>query len=298
MAELQKQFYDLIRSKYPMLSRGLVEARLIAPDLVDRYFEECLAWVVRGFGADAVSKAVDGYAFFTLEVNRAQQEYERTGHYKVSTFAEADALVYQQPDYMRHYYWGVFAILFCWPHYVELMDFYINRFVSRLEGQRLIEIAPGHGAWGVIAVKLTPGMLLEGWDISPTSMEMAPRMANGAGVGDRCSYRVADATKIDHDRSRFDAAVCCFMLEHLEQPGDFLKGLAPALKPGGTAFITLALTAGQPDHIYEFKLETEGLIMAEAAGFDVVECRVARPSRLLPKAKYVPRVQAMILRKR
>jgi 2-polyprenyl-3-methyl-5-hydroxy-6-metoxy-1,4-benzoquinol methylase len=297
VGELQQRLYSTLQQKYPMLSRGVQEARAVAPDLVDEQFEECLRWAARAFGDGVIEDVAAGYAFFTLEVNRAQQAYEKDGRYKVSTFAEANALVYQQPEYMRHYYWGVFAILFCWPHYVELMDFYLNRFVAHLGGARLLEIAPGHGAWGLIAVMRASGMSLEGWDISPTSLEMAPKMALGAGVADRCTYRVADATKIEHDRERFDAAVCCFMLEHLEQPGDFLKGLAPALKSGGTAFITLALTAGQPDHIFEFHRESEGILLAEAAGLEMLECRIARPSRLLPNAKYVPRVQAMILRK-
>ena len=38
--------------------------------------------------------------------------------------------------------------------------------------------------------------------------------------------------------------------------------------------------------------------MAERAGFELLECRVARPQRQLPRARYVPRVQAMILRKK
>jgi len=298
LGEYQRRFYEILGDRYPMFARGVEEARLVAPELVDRHFEAALQWVVKGFGDDALAKVADGYAFFTMDVNRAQQAYERDGKYQVSTFAEANALVYQRADYMRSYYWGVFAILFCWPHYVELMEFYLERFVGRLGAGRVVEIAPGHGAWGVLAVAGAVDLKLEGWDISPTSLEMAPKMAAGANVGDRCLYRVADATKIDHDQERFDAGVCCFMLEHLEQPAGFLAGFAPSLKRGATAFVTLALTAGQTDHIYEFKQESEAILMAERAGFELLECRVARPTRVLPNARYVPRVQAMILRRR
>lgn len=298
MGPLQQRFYQLLDERYPMFSRGVGEARQVAPTLVDRHFEESLGWVVKGFGDGALSNVADGYAFFTMEVNRAQQAYERSGHYKFSNFADANRVVYQQAEYMRNYYWGVYAILFCWPHYVELMEFYLDRFVKRLSGGRLVEIAPGHGAWGVLAVAGTEHLTLEGVDISPTSLELAPRMAAGAGLTGRSSYRVADATKVDHDQGRFDAGVCCFMLEHLEQPGEFLAGFAPALKEGALAFVTLALTAGQLDHIFEFKLESEAIVMAERAGFDVLETRVAQPTRQLPGARYVPRVQALILRRR
>jgi 2-polyprenyl-3-methyl-5-hydroxy-6-metoxy-1,4-benzoquinol methylase len=281
-----------------MFTLGVEEARLVAPDLVDKLFEECLQWVTRSFGEQALAEVVAGYASFTMEVNRAQQAYERAGRYRFSSFAEANDAVYQQRAYMRHYYWGVFAILFCWPHYVELMDFFVNRFLPRLVGGRIVEIAPGHGAWGVLAVTRSTATTLEGWDVSPTSLELAPRMAAGAGVGDRCMYRVADATQVCHEIGRFDAAVCCFMLEHLERPGEFLARFAPSIKSGATAFVTLALTAGQADHIYEFKDESEAIVIAERAGFELLECRAARPQRGLPNARYVPRVQAMILRKR
>ena len=91
---------------------------------------------------------------------------------------------------------------------------------------------------------------------------------------------------------------CFFLLEHLEDPGKFLADFATSLRQGALAFVTLALTAAQTDHIYEFKCVSEGILIAEAAGFELIECRVAQPKRLMPGARFVPRVQAMILRKK
>jgi 2-polyprenyl-3-methyl-5-hydroxy-6-metoxy-1,4-benzoquinol methylase len=298
MGPLQRNFYALLNERFPMFSLGVAEARQVAPDLVDELFEETLGWVTASFGNDVLSDVASGYASFTMDVNRAQQNYELAGRYRFSTFAEADAAVYQSAEYMRQYYWGVFAILFGWPHYVELVDFYIGRFVPRLPAGRIIEIAPGHGTWGLLALSRSTDTTLEGWDVSPTSLEIAPRMAAGAGLSHRCLYRVADATQLQHQEAGFDAAVCSFMLEHLERPAQFLADFARSLRPGALAFVTLALTAGQTDHIYEFKDESEAILMAERAGFELIECRVSRPSRGLPNAKYVPRVQAVIVRKR
>ena len=294
---LQDKFHALLKQRYPMMLRGVEEAWAVAPELVGRYFEECLNWSVRSHGDGVLETIVDGYARFTMEVNVAQQDYEKSGAYEFSTFAEANARVYQNPEYMRNYYWGVFAVLFCWSHYVELMDFYLNRFVARLPAGKLIEIAPGHGAWGVLAVASRPDLRLEGVDISPTSLELAPRMARGAGLQARCAYQLGDATKLALGGSQYDSAVCSFMLEHLENPGQFLCDFAPSLRSGALAFITLALTAAQADHIYEFTLESEAILLAEAAGFELLETRVARPQRLLPDSRFVPRVQGMILRK-
>lgn len=297
MGPLQSTFYELLRARHPMVFRGVEEARAVAPDLVDRNFEMCLSWIVKAHGEGVLQEIADGYAFFTLEVNRAQLAYERRGRYEFSSFDDANTRVYQRAEYMRAYYWGVFAILFCWSHYVELMDFFLEHFVAQLSAGRLIEVAPGHGAWGVLALARHPGLTLDGWDISPTSLELAPRMALGAGVDSRCHYRLGDATEIPAALGRYDAAICSFMLEHLEEPGRFLAALASSLRSGAVAFVTLALTAAQADHIYEFRRESEGVLLAEAAGLELLACRIARPRRLMPRARFVPRVQGMILRK-
>lgn len=297
MGPLQTTLNKLMLDRYPMMLRGISEARAVSPDLVDTYFEKCLDWMVKAYGTGALVSVVDSYASFTLEVNRSQQAYERRGTYEFTNFAEANARVYQQAEYMKDYYWGVFAILFCWSHYVELMEFFLNRFVRRLEPGKLLEIAPGHGAWGLLAISHNPSLTLEGLDISPTSLEMASRISAGAGFAERAKYRLGDATKFPHGNEKYDSAICSFMLEHLEDPGAFLVGLAPALKPGALAYISLALTASQTDHIYEFRRESEGILLAEAAGFELIETLVARPLRTALRAKRVPRVQAMLLRR-
>jgi len=297
MGPLQTAFYSKLNEKYPIMYRGVLEARGVEPEMVDTLFEQCLSWIVSVHGESALDKMVDAYAAYTMEVNISQAAYEKRGSYEFSTFAEANARVYQQSEYMKDYYWGVFAILFCWSHYVELMDFYINRFVKKIPGGRLIEVAPGHGAWGILAASFQKELKIDGFDISPTSLEFAPKMAEGASLNDRCSYFVQDATKLSSGNALYDAAVCSFMLEHLEQPGQFLVDFATSLKPGSLAYVSLALTASQTDHIYEFKKESEGILLAESAGFELLETLASRPNKLPPNSRFIPRVQAMILRK-
>jgi 2-polyprenyl-3-methyl-5-hydroxy-6-metoxy-1,4-benzoquinol methylase len=297
MEPLQTVFYSKLNDKYPIMYRGVLEARDVAPEMVDTLFEKCLNWLVSVHGESTLDKMTDAYAAYTMEVNISQAAYEKRGCYEFSTFAEANLRVYQHSSYMKDYYWGIFAILFCWSHYVELMEFYINRFVKKVPVGRLIEIAPGHGAWGILAASFQDELKIDGFDISPTSLEFAPKMAEGAALNDRCSYYVQDATKLSSEAGKYDAAVCSFMLEHLEQPAQFLADFAPCLKPGALAYVSLALTAAQTDHIYEFKKESEGILLAEAAGFELVETLVSRPHRVSLNARFTPRVQAMILRK-
>jgi len=297
MGPLQSQLRDIIALRYPMMLKGIHEARDSNPFLVDEYFELCLEWIVKEFGQKALADIAEGYVMFTLEVNRSQLLYEKRGSYEFASFEEANRQVYQNAAYMRKYYWGIFAILFFWSHYVELVGFFLKRFVSRLRSESIIEIAPGHGFWGLMALNAKHGTKLEGWDISPSSLHLAPRIAEGAGLEARATYRLGDAMQTDCLGQRFDAGISSFMLEHLEDPGGFLMKFGKILNRGSLAYISLALTAAQTDHIFEFVSEAEAPLLAEAAGFEVVESCTAAPLRAARNAKRKPRVQAMILRK-
>jgi 2-polyprenyl-3-methyl-5-hydroxy-6-metoxy-1,4-benzoquinol methylase len=291
------RFHEIIHQDYPYLYEGVIQAWSMSTDQVREYFEKTLCWLCGVYGDEALGHIADGYAFFTVEVNRAQYNYELCGHYERSSFDECNRDIYQNDDYMKSYYWGVFAILFCWPHYVDTMEFYLTRFIRKFKGTRLLEIAPGHAAWGLIALDVLKQAQLTGVDISPTSIEIAAKHANAAGFGDRAKYIIQDATRMeDHNDEKFDLLVCNFLLEHIEQPGRFISDISSSLTAGGHAFITLALTAAQPDHIYEFIHESEAILMAEKAGFRVLDSLSADAGRH-KNARYVPRTQALILEK-
>ena len=74
--------------------------------------------------------------------------------------------------------------------------------------------------------------------------------------------------------------------------------MASNLENKGYAFITGALTASEVDHIYEFRRESEIVLMAEEAGFRVVSMYSAAPSSHPDSYRFLPRSLALILQKR
>lgn len=300
MAELKEQYISYIQANYPYLENTIRSAWRKQPEIVEQWFNTSLAWLVQVYGADAIQLAADGYAFFTTEVNVAQLRYEQCKHYARSSFEECNREVYQNEEYMRSYYWGVYAILFCWPHYVDLMHFYLERFVTPYaeDGSHILEIAPGHATWGLMALHASKNTQLTGVDISPVSIEIAPKYAQAAQLSERSNYIIANATKLPANLcDAVDLVICNFMLEHIESPQAFLTQIAHILKPGQKAFITLALTAAQPDHIYEFKQESEAILMAEQATFRVLESFSADAGKIRKNSPITPRIQALILQK-
>lgn len=287
-----------VRRRYPQFRQGIEEAVAVDPRRFGPIAETFLEWAVQARGPKAIERTVDAFVQFTTDVNLAQARYEGTGRYEHQSFEEVYARHYSQDQEMQGYLWGIYVTNFLWAHHMEISLFYHDRFLKRLpEDAQIVEIAPGHGGWGVWALDTLPRATLRGYDISPSSIEIAASVARAAGVEDRASYEERDALDLKNRKDCADVGICSFLVEHLEKPQQLFKVIAHLLRPGGRAFITGALTAAQVDHIYEFHRESELVCMAEAQGLRVVEMLSANPSRLLPRARFVPRSIAMLVEK-
>ncbi len=287
-----------VRRRYPQFIRGIEEAAAVDPGRFGVIAETFLEWAVRARGPKAIERTVDAFVQFTTDVNLAQARYEASGCYEHQSFEEVYALHYSQDQEMQGYLWGIYVTNFLWAHHMEISLFYHDRFLKRLpEDAQIVEIAPGHGGWGVWALDTLPRATLRGYDISPSSIEIAASVARAAGVGDRAVYEERDALDLKMPQDCADVGICSFLVEHLEKPQQLFEVIARLLRPGGRAFITGALTAAQVDHIYEFHRESELVCMAEAQGLRVIEMLSANPTRLLPGARFVPRSIAMLAEK-
>ena len=83
------------------------------------------------------------------------------------------------------------------------------------------------------------------------------------------------------------------VLEHLEDPLAFIRGLKSMLVPGGFAYIAAAITAPNEDHIYLYNNMQEVEDQLTEAGFEVLSSQedVAYPAR---HGEPVPRAGAFI----
>ena len=290
-----------VSENHPMNLRGIQEARAESPADWDAVAEQFLTWAEGVWGPTGWQvRCVDAFVRFSNDVIFAQARYEADGHYENSSFAQCNEHVYSQRDVMDDYLWGVFITNFCWSHHMELSLFFRDRFLARLPGApAIVEIAPGHGGWGVWALTNRPDARLQGFDISPSSIAIASSIATAAGVRDRVTYTERNALDLaTMPRASADAVICSFLIEHLEDPGLLVANIANLLKPGARAYLAGAITAAQTDHIYEFKNESDLVLLCEQHGLRVVETLSVNPKRTLPKAKHLPRSMGLILERR
>ena len=292
--------FDDIAARHPRSLAGVQEARAAAPERYADLADTFLDWAVRAWGAGALPGMVDAFVRFTTGVNMAQARYERAGRYENKTFQDCLTSLYAEKESMDDYLLGVYLTNFLWAHHAEICFQYVDHFLRRIpDAKSLVEIAPGHGGWGALALKHLPQATLLGYDISPSSIRLATELMTGAGFADRARYELKDALDLDVvPAESADAVVCNFLVEHLERPEKLFGVIRHLLRAGGQAFLTGALTAAQVDHIYEFRHESELVRMAEDAGLRVTDTFSAAPRRTLPNARFLPRSMLLVMQRR
>lgn len=292
-----QQLLDWFWRELPHLHEGIQEARAVDPDRFDRLAETFLGWAEGVLGDKTLDTVGHSYAQFTTSVNFHQSRYELAGSYEATSQDEFLDVLYNSPERMTDYLWGVYLTLFAWPHHLTLAKLYEETFLPRIKpGDHIIELAFGHGGWGLWALSATTDTQLTGVDISPSSVKMASSLAQASGLSQRTSYSQGDAL-VTPTAATAQVGICGFVIEHLSEPHKLLEALAGHIEPGGWLFLTGALTAAQEDHIFEFLRESEIMMMAEKAGFRVTETISAGPPRTFPKARFLPRSMALIMQR-
>ena len=296
-------FMERFSQKAPIYFKSVDANRNAHPELFDQVGERLLTIANIHLGPNVYDVLIDGYCFFVDEVNCAQFEYEKTGHYENHSYADVYAKTYNNPAFMNDYHWGVFSTVFGWEHHLLICNFFLSAFIPLIENKNTsdfkgLDLGCGSGLWHLLALESLSSINFDAVDISQTSIEICNKSKAALGVQGRVEYHCADAITFNNPPALYDLGISCFVLEHLEKPEKLLLSLAKNLKEGAYAFVTCALTAAEIDHIYEFKHEYEAAKMASDAGLRVCQLISLAPEKISTKAKFLPRSLAMILQKR
>ena len=258
-----------------------------------------LNWAENHLGENWSKVLADGYLHFLMDVNRSQIEYERRGNYVGKSYDNVFDRVYNNPKFMNLYHWGVFVSTFAWEHHIKIYNLYRKSFLPclDLERGRLLDLGSGSGIWSFLTTHFLPQWTSQGIDISEKSVELSTTMAESSGLGNKVQFMACDALNFKGNE-KYDAAISCFLMEHLEEPQLLLQNMASNLETRGYAFITAALTAAEVDHISEFRRESEIVSMAEEAGFRVFSMYSAAPLSHPDSYRFLPRSLALVLQKR
>ncbi len=213
---------------------------------------------------------VEDYRWTCDRLREEELFFHREGRYRLTTFAEADAEVYSNSEYMRRYVNGLLLTQALWYNHIATFEMFLSKAVGR-EQQPFdyLEIGPGHGLMLYFASMSPMARHLEGWDVSAVSLH-----ETGAALQKLGAARPAALTRVDilqavEPGRRYDLIVISEVLEHLEQPDKALRFLRSALTDRGRIFISVPLNSPSPDHIYLLSSPPNVQSLIEESGFRI-----------------------------
>lgn len=293
--------FKLDRTRYPTLeqmSETLRAKHRFAGDIVDRgaalfgepwadEFEQALSALFPT--QQALAAAVKGYATFAMHSMRLQAVFERERKYKEKTHEQAASEVYfNERHMMDEYLPGLLLSHFLWPHHYRQLQFFDSAFVQAMRvtgASSFMEVGVGTGLYSSRLLCELPDVSGIGLDISPASKAFTESQMQALGVSHRYRVELRDVTA-EPMEPKTEWLVCVEVLEHLDDPVAFLRGLRRNMAPGAKAFITAALNAAHADHIYLYRNAGEVLAQLLEAGFSLEQSFVA--SAYKPSAPGVP----------
>jgi SAM-dependent methyltransferase len=114
----------------------------------------------------------------------------------------------------------------------RILEDLIHRDTTFAPGSRVLEVGCGVGAQTCIVARRNPQVYFTCIDVSAASLEAALAATRSAGITN-VTFELGDARDYPQPAQPFDAALFCFVLEHLPDPETVLRHTLTLVRPGG-----------------------------------------------------------------
>jgi SAM-dependent methyltransferase len=289
-------FERILTRAAPYMADTVGKGRRAFGDAWVRQFDDTLRVMFAGDEA-RLAQAAKGYVRFALDSVRLHKRFEKERVYLPKNYEDAARAVYHNQAYMDGLYLpGILLSHYLWPHHYRQLGYFQNEFMPRLRrgaARRFLDVGVGTGFYSRQALTADPDMTGTAYDISAYSLEYARRQIAAFGFSARWTGELRNVITNPPD-ARWPAIISVEVLEHLDDPVSYLRALRARLEPGGSGFLTAAITAPNEDHIYLYNSWQDVAAQIETADFQILgyqEDLAYAPQGDLP----VPRLAAFIV---
>lgn len=241
------------------------------------WFKEIIDFLVVTNKFD-VKSALKAFETTSYEHIVLQKDLIRNGVYTDKNFSEIADSVYHNKEKMTETYLPGLSLTyaFWYNHYKVMMNF--RQWVQSLNGEiRMAEIGVGHGAFSGWVLRAREHICIDGYDISPYSLEWSESYFEYLGVADKRFFSINDEFRAN---KKYDAIICGEVLEHIPNPHDLIRLISEALNKNGQAFVTTVANAAAIDHLYLFNdveeirncVTSTGLVIKDEFVYSLREC--------------------------
>jgi len=214
----------------------------------------------------------DCYNTITNDTLNEQFFFMKHGRYRYSKYAEVADKVYLDAEYMNKYMYGLAITAFLWPNHAKMYEFFVRSFPRGKRGAYL-EIGPGHGYYLRTAAELGNFDRLVGIDVSPTSVALTRDILEHSSLETSAQIDIveSDFLAVENDERGFACIVTGEVLEHVEQPGLFLRKIAELSDKDTHIFVTTCVNAPSVDHIFLWRTTDAIEDLIRESGLEIVE---------------------------
>lgn len=231
-------------------------------------FADGIAEKVMQIAGRQLDRVCADYFWLSEAVLEEELYFRRSGHYRLSTFAQAEAEIYSNPDYMTRYMNGLLMSQLWWRNHTETLQFFRDDFIARNPtGVSHLEIGPGHGLLLYFAAASPSCAAAEAWDISESSLSQTRHALEAMQL--RRDVALKKVNMFHAPKGQFTSIAFSEVLEHLEHPEYALEILRELLADDGRMFLNAPVNSPAPDHLYLFETPEQLLRMITDAGFAI-----------------------------
>jgi 2-polyprenyl-3-methyl-5-hydroxy-6-metoxy-1,4-benzoquinol methylase len=270
-----QEFLDYINRKNVLQSKYLnTSLSNITPEEKVKLEHLLNFYMIRG--NNTVEQISDKYLNLITVLVDEQRYFVEWGKYRFSTFNEVENY-YKDSHFMDNYTVALGLSTYLWLVHRELMRLFCNMLIidqlrGRGKNSKYLEIGPGHGEYFVTAMQKTNFNKYIAVDISKTSVDLTQDYIRYSMPNNKKCYEVIHEDVFKYQTQElFDMVVMGEVLEHVENPELFLRRVYQLSSDDAYIFITTAINAPQPDHIYLFNNLKEVIALVENEGFTIID---------------------------